>query len=152
MLSLPVADSPQSENVYDLTLSFDDGMVRTAKLGLVRGYAKGGSAATRLLAPKDGAKWKGVTKRAVLPISFGTSSVLVNGVETDTGLGGDQGWFAVQLKNAQGRISTPEGDSGMLRYVVDFEKPAADHSYSLLVREGGEGKIRFGRVSIERMD
>ena len=55
------------------------------------------------------------------------------------------------LKNAHGRISTPEGDSGMLRYVVDFEKPAADHSYSLLVREGGEGKIRFGRVSIERM-
>ena len=39
----------------------------------------------------------------------------------------------------------------MLRYVVDFEKPAADHSYSLLVREGGEGKIRFGRICIERM-
>ena len=55
------------------------------------------------------------------------------------------------LANAHGRISTPGGDSGMLRYVIDFEKREADHAYCLLVREGGKGRIRFGRISIERL-
>ena len=56
------------------------------------------------------------------------------------------------MANAHGRISTPGGDSGMLRYVIDLEKREADHAYCLLVREGGKGRIRFGRISIERLD
>ena len=36
-IELPVPDSPQTENVYDLKLTFDDGTVRTAKLGLIQG-------------------------------------------------------------------------------------------------------------------
>jgi hypothetical protein len=55
------------------------------------------------------------------------------------------------LKNAHGRISTPDGDSGRLRYVVDFKKISEAFSYYLLVREGGVGKIRFGHVRIERL-
>jgi len=55
------------------------------------------------------------------------------------------------LKNATGRVSTPSGDSGMLRYVFEFEKLASDHDYYLLVREGCAGKIRFGRIRIERV-
>ena len=35
-LELPAPDSPKTENVYDLTLTFNDGTVRTAKLGLIQ--------------------------------------------------------------------------------------------------------------------
>jgi hypothetical protein len=55
------------------------------------------------------------------------------------------------LKNAMGRVSTPFGDSGMMRYVFDFEKSAENHDYYLLVREGCAGRIRFGRIRIERV-
>ena len=55
------------------------------------------------------------------------------------------------MVNAHGRISTPGGDLGTLRYVVDFGKRADDHAYVLLVREGGKGKIRFERISVERL-
>lgn len=55
------------------------------------------------------------------------------------------------LKNATGRVSTPPGDSGMLRYVLEFEKIQSNHDYYLLVREGCAGKIRFGKIRIERV-
>ena len=55
------------------------------------------------------------------------------------------------LKNAHGRIPTPRGDSGSLRYVIDFAKADEDHCYYLLVREGGGGKIRFDYARIERI-
>lgn len=55
------------------------------------------------------------------------------------------------IANAFGRISTPDGDTGTLRYVIDFAKTDAAYAYYLLVREGGEGKIRFEHIRIERL-
>jgi hypothetical protein len=55
------------------------------------------------------------------------------------------------LKNANNRIMTPSGDSGSLRYIIDFSKVSASYFYYLLVREGGTGKIRFDYVRIERI-
>ena len=55
------------------------------------------------------------------------------------------------LKNACGRISMPDGDSGSIRYVIDIEKESAGHWYYLLVREGGAGRVRFDSVRIERL-
>jgi hypothetical protein len=55
------------------------------------------------------------------------------------------------LRNAAGRLATPPGDSGLLRYVIDFKKMTEKHAYYLLIREGGEGKIRFGKIRVERM-
>jgi hypothetical protein len=55
------------------------------------------------------------------------------------------------LRNATGRLATPPGDSGLLRYVIDFTKLSEKHAYYLLIREGGEGKIRFGKIRVERM-
>ena len=55
------------------------------------------------------------------------------------------------VSNASGRLSTPPGDSGMLRYVIDIKKVADKHAYYLLIREGGIGKIRFGGVRVERL-
>ena len=54
------------------------------------------------------------------------------------------------LHNAVDRISTPVGDSGVQRYVIEFTKPDAAHTYFLLVREGAGGRVRFEHVKIER--
>lgn len=54
-------------------------------------------------------------------------------------------------RNASGRLSTPPGDTGMMRYVIDIKKISARHAYCLLFREGGAGKIRFGSVRVERL-
>ena len=102
-LELPVPDSPQNENVYDLTLTFDDGTVRTAKLGLIQGLSPDSEGSTRCLAPAEGSVWSTIKKRAVMPIPCGTESftMSVNGgtwTEVDTGLNGAQGWYAIKPK------------------------------------------------------
>ena len=96
-ISLPPLKSSAGENVYEMTLTFDDGTVRKAKLGLVQGYAKGGDASTRVVGPGASQIWCGVKKRAVMPIPYGMESFTVNGVDTDTGLGGAQGWYALKM-------------------------------------------------------
>lgn len=117
VLTLPAATSPKTENVYDLTLSFDDeaGTVRRAKLGLVESFSPGDTGTTRFQVPAEGAVWK----RAVLPIPYGTTSFTLNGVETDTGLGGDQGWYALRGRS---------GETYSLSLVVD----GVDYSASLM--------------------
>ena len=99
-LALPTPDSPHTENVYDLVLTFDNGQERRAKLGLIQGLDSGGRGRTRCLAPANGRVWNKVRKRAVLPIPYGMTSFTVNGESVDPGLGGAQGWYALgQLKN-----------------------------------------------------
>ena len=102
-LELPVPDSPQKENVYDLALTFDDGTVRTAKLGLIQGLSPDSEGSTRCLAPAEGSVWNTINKRAVMPIPYGTESfaMRLNGgewAEVDTGLNGAQGWYAIKPK------------------------------------------------------
>jgi len=114
-LALPVPDSPQAENVYDLTLTFDDGTVRSAKLGLIQGLSPDSEGSTRCLAPAEGQVWNAIYKRAVMPIPYGTESftMSVNGgawTNVDTGLGGAQGWYAIKPKI---------GDSVSLALVAD---------------------------------
>ena len=55
------------------------------------------------------------------------------------------------LQNANQRIATPKGDSGLQRYVIEFKKPKEEYDYYFLVREGTPGKIRFERVEIEKL-
>ena len=100
--TLPPANSPQTENVYDLALSFDDGTVRRAKLGLIEGLSPNAEGTTRCLAPANGRVWESVKGgRAVLPVPYGAEqiSVTVNGeTRTEpTGLNGAQGWFALGI-------------------------------------------------------
>ena len=98
-LELPPPTSPETENVFDLTLTFDNGTERTAKLGLIQGLSPDAEGTTRCLAPAEGSVWNSMRSRAVLPIPYGTTSftVTVNGQETvnDTGLNGAQGWYAL---------------------------------------------------------
>ena len=95
-IDLPVPDSPKTENVYELTLAFDNGAApRSAKLGLIKGLDSGAKGSTRCIAPAEGKVWSKATDRAVLPIPYGTTSFTINGVEHDTGLDGAQGWYAL---------------------------------------------------------
>jgi hypothetical protein len=130
-IELPVPDSPQTENVYDLKLTFDnEATVRTAKLGLIQGLSPDAEGATRCLAPAEGSVWNKVKYRAVLPIPYGTTSLVLqkNGgewKELDTGLDGAQGWYAL---SPIGR-----GDNISLSCIVD----GVSHVASLL--GGGDG-------------
>lgn len=96
-LELPKPDAPGEENVYDLTLSFNDGTVRTAKLGLIQGLADGAKGAARCLLSDGSRAWQKVRNRAVLPIPCGVDPVYIGGNAVETGLGGAQGWYALRL-------------------------------------------------------
>ncbi len=96
-VTLPPAAGPEAENVYSLALEFDDGTVRTARLGVISGLEPGGSGVTRCIAPKDGGKWSVGGSRAVVPVPYGTTSLSVGGEPVDTGLGGEQGWYCMSL-------------------------------------------------------
>ena len=104
LLTLPAATSTETENVYDLTLTFNDAgaTVRTARLGLIKGYNMTVRGATRCLAPKEQRKWGWVKgRRAVFPIPYGMTAFTVGGTAMDTGLGGDQGWYALDVPGGQ---------------------------------------------------
>ena len=96
---LPPAESEEAENVYDLALVFNDsaGTVRTAKLGLIKGLSPDAEGVTRCLAPANGCLWEKTKGFAVLPIPYGTTSLVVNGEDTPTGLAGAQGWYALRV-------------------------------------------------------
>ena len=95
---LPDAVDSQTENVYDLTLAFNDAdaTTRTAKLGLITGLTTLAEGTTRCRLPVGSKTWnKAGGLRAVLPIPYGTVSFTVNGVEKASELGGAQGWYAL---------------------------------------------------------
>ena len=100
-LQLPEPDSPENENVYNLTLTFDDGTVRTAKLGLIQGLSPDAEGTTRCLAPVNAGVWNQAKKRAVIPIPYGTEAFTVNGETVDTGLNGAQGWYALKGRSGE---------------------------------------------------
>ena len=108
-LSLPVPESPETENVYELALSFDDGTVRTAKIGVIEGSLADGDGATRCIVPGEGRNWNRMRRRAVMPIPYGVTSfsVSVNGTEitTDTGLDGARGWYVLSGINRGDEVS-----------------------------------------------
>ena len=118
------------------------GLLGNKPMPLKDGFYKMGEGQSRLEFP-DGV-WKG---------GKGTKFRFVVDVHT---IPEGKAWTMVlrnpePLKNANGRISTPRGDSGSLRYVIDFRKGDESYYYYLLVREGGVGKIRFDYVRIERI-
>lgn len=92
--TLPKATSPDTENVYDLTLDFGNGVVRTAKIGVIQGVLDGAEGSTRCLVPSTSRVWARVNGSAVMPIPYGTESFTVNGEEV-AGLDGSQGWYAI---------------------------------------------------------
>ena len=94
---LPLPSSAKDEDVLDFTLSFNDGTVKTASLGLVRGCANGSGVTTptACIASKESQLWKYAEKYFVVPVPKGTQSVTVSGETVETKLGGAAGWLAL---------------------------------------------------------
>ena len=95
--SVPAATTPETENVYELTLAFNDAAATTmsARLGMIAGLDDEGAGSTRCIAPVESLAWPHAKGRAVLPVPCGTTSLTIDGVDTDTGLDGAQGWYAL---------------------------------------------------------
>ena len=95
-IELPTPIRAKDEDVLDFTLSFNDGTVKTASLGLVRGRSDGGGATTPTpcLASTNAPSWRQSGKYFVLPVPDGAESVTVAGEPVDTGLDGAAGWLA----------------------------------------------------------
>ena len=133
LLTLPAATAPSNENVYDLTLAFDDGTVRNAKIGLVQGVKSGAEGSTRCLAPAGSRKWRQVSGRAVLPVPYGITSFTIDfsdaGMIMESGLDGAAGWYPLVLSypsTAMLDMTDADGTewsavlNGILGFVITF--------------------------------
>ena len=130
-LTLPVATSPETEDVYDLALTFGDGTVRTAKFGVIAGISDQPEGTTRCEPSASSVRWGRVHERAVMPIPYGTVSLSVDGVAVDTGLDGAAGWYPL------GPISIGSSESVLL------ETP--DAVYNQLLNSVGIGFLLLYR-------
>ena len=93
-LELPSATSPETEDVYDLVISFDDGTVRNARFGVIAGVSDRPEGSARCECDGASPRWGKVRQRAVLPVPFGATALSVGGETVATGLDGAQGWYA----------------------------------------------------------
>lgn len=115
-VNLPSPRYGSREDVYELSLAFDNGKTYTTRLGLVRGYSESGIGSTRCLVPSGDKAWGRVDSLAVIPVPYGTTSfteALKGGVATpvETGLDGAAGWCAIKLSGfatADITATTPE--------------------------------------------
>ena len=95
-LEFPPATAPDKENVYRLTLTFSDNTQRTAIIGVIEGTcAAAASGNTRCRLSGKGLTWRKTSSRAVIPVSYGMTSLTVGksgGGTASTDLDGAQGW------------------------------------------------------------
>ena len=115
-LSLPVADSPDSENVYNLTLTFNDPLAttRSARIAVVLGSDQGDAAEAIVRTAGSGTRnWNTIGAKAVLPISFGVDAVTVNGSSVDSGLYDSPGWFLFKPHTSVNDIVLAGGGSSL---------------------------------------
>lgn len=102
---LPTPSAEREENVYRLTLTFDDGTVQTATVGRIVGAVNGNAADSRCLLPGSGRRWGRVEGKAVLPVPFGGMSLRIGDADVETGLHGAQGWYVLALKSDQTAVA-----------------------------------------------
>lgn len=88
-IDLPAA-SADDENVYTLTLTFNDGTVRTASFAVVASQAVGDETVATFGRTAGTGE---VTARSVLPLPYGTTDLTVDGEPVTSGSTGPQGWF-----------------------------------------------------------
>ena len=80
LLSLPAA-AEGNENVYSLTLTFNDGTVKTASLGRIRGAVQGNAATIRYSpVPSDASIAQRVSKVSVFAVPPETGTLTADGV------------------------------------------------------------------------
>ncbi len=101
--SLPPADNMAHEDVYELSLVFDNGSEMKARVGLPYGLMAGTEGATRCLVDVTQPKWRKTYGYGLLPVPFGVTALSVDGspvADGTDGYTGAQGWLAL------GRVNT----------------------------------------------
>ena len=125
-LALPAAMSPETENVYDLTLTFDAGDPVSAKVAVIAGATDGASGTARCVEKTTSRKWSKVSpEHAVLPVPFGATVLTVNGEAVDPGLDGARGWT----------VLSPVAIGS--EYVLSLETGSGEFASADLVGAGG---------------
>lgn len=101
-LSLPGADPASGENIYDLTLTFNDEpqTVQRAKLAVCQGAAFGGFAKADVRTAGS-TKWREISQKALLPIEAGVDTVFINGKPEDESLWSSPGWFYLSVQSGK---------------------------------------------------
>ena len=113
----PEPTSPEAEDVYSLSLAFDNGVTNTATLAVVSGSGVAEPVATPVLPP--GRKWRKVGRNAVLPIPFGTTELAIDGESVATGLDGAQGWYGWRRINSGSHTLLLAAEAGSVEVEVD---------------------------------
>ena len=95
--SLPPADDIEHEDVYSLSLVFDNGTELTARLGLPCGIKPGAEGSTRCM-PERSARWPNTYGNGLIPVPADTTALSVDGspvTDETPGFTGAQGWLAL---------------------------------------------------------
>jgi len=120
LLSLPPANTGDGENVYDLTLTFNDAAATTqhAKLAVVQGAAVG-SAADAEVRVAGSRKWSNVVTKAVLPIPSGVDAVSINGSTEEESSWQSPGWLLLSSQPGTAYdISLSGGGSSLFEAIL----------------------------------
>ena len=116
-VSLPEPTSDAAENVYEITLAFDDGTTNACSFALVRSQSNGGPCPVRLTSDS---RWHMMSRGKVMPIPYGCS-LSIDGIVAATGLDGAQGWFVCpQMQTGEYAFviaGTGDSISRTMRYV-----------------------------------
>lgn len=116
LLSLPQAASGDNEAVYGLVLTFDDTSVLRTTLGAV---ATIGSSSASAIAINDADRaWGRTMAPVVIPVPCGVDRFEVDGVQQDTGLGGDAGWY--NLRTAANGMHTLRAETSADAFEVEL--------------------------------
>ncbi len=106
-LSLPAA-AEGSENVYTLTLTFDNGKVATASLGRIRGAVAGNAATIRYVAPGS-RSWGHASRLNVFTVPPGENLLAVDGGDAETVVGaGYHAWTCPDYQSHELVLSVGE--------------------------------------------
>jgi hypothetical protein len=95
--TLPPADDITREDVYELSLSFDNGTEMSARLGLPCGIMPGTEGSTRCISERS-ARWQNTYGNGLMPIPAGATALSVGGTpvtDATSGYTGAQGWLAL---------------------------------------------------------
>ena len=96
--SLPSADDIAHEDVYELSLVFDNGSEMKARIGLPYGVMSGAEGATRCVQERSLTRWQKTYGNGLMPVPAEVTSLVVDGstvTESTPGFTGAQGWLAL---------------------------------------------------------
>lgn len=96
--SLPSAEDVSREDVYELSLVFNNGTEQKARIGLPYGLMAGTEGATRCISGSSPDRWAKAYGNCMMPVPAGTTALSVGGTpvtDETAGFTGAQGWLAL---------------------------------------------------------